>query len=105
MDLLRDHLAGKEMEIGRYYQDRGQWLAATLRFRSVVDEYQTTTHAPEALMRLTDSYLALGIPQEALKSAAVLGTNYPGSQWYERAYALMQEHAPQHAAQAGAAPN
>ncbi|WP_188055932.1 MULTISPECIES: outer membrane protein assembly factor BamD [unclassified Sphingosinithalassobacter] len=105
MDLLRDHLAGKEMEIGRYYQDRGQWLAATLRFRSVVDQYQTTTHAPEALMRLTESYLALGIPQEALKSAAVLGTNYPGSQWYERAYALMQEHAPQLAAQAGAAPN
>lgn len=92
VDLVRDHLAGKEMEVGRFYQRRGQWLAATLRFRKVVDEYQTTTHVPEALERLTESYLALGIRDEAKKAAAVLGANYPGSEWYERAYKLMQKY-------------
>ncbi len=91
-DLVRDHLAGKEMEIGRFYQRRSQWLASIMRFRTVIDEYQTTTHAPEALMRLTESYLALGIPEEARKSAAVLGANYPTSKWYERAYNLVQRH-------------
>ena len=59
---------------------------------TVIEKYQTTTHAPEALMRLTESYLSLGIPTEAQKSAAVLGANYPGSKWYERAYELMQKH-------------
>jgi len=98
IDLLRDHLAGKEMEIGRFYEDRGQWLAASLRFRTVVDEYQTTTHTPEALMRLVETYLALGLPQEAQKAAAVLGANYPGTQWYQRAYELMQENQPKVAA-------
>ncbi|HEV2747168.1 MAG TPA: outer membrane protein assembly factor BamD, partial [Allosphingosinicella sp.] len=92
IDLVRDHLAGKEMEIGRFYQRRAQWLASVSRFRTVIDEYQTTTHAPEALMRLTESYLALGIPEEARKSAAVLGANYPGSKWYQRAYELVQRH-------------
>jgi len=92
LDLVNDHLAGKEMEIGRFLQRRGQWLAATLRFRNVVDDYQTTTHAPEALERLVESYLALGIPEEAKKAAAVLGANYPGSKWYEHAYKLMQEY-------------
>lgn len=92
IDLVRDHLAGKEMEIGRFYERRAQWLAATGRFRRVVDEYQTTTHTPEALMRLTETYLALGTPMEAEKSAAVLGANYPGSSWYARAYKLMGEH-------------
>ena len=92
IDLVRDHLGGKEMEIGRFYQRRRDWLAATIRFRKVVDEYQTTTHAPEALMRLTESYLALGVPEEARKAAAVLGANYPGSKWYERAHALVQKH-------------
>ncbi len=91
-DLVNDHLAGKEMEIGRFYQRRGKWLAATIRFREVVDEYQTTSHTPEALMRLTESYLALGIPEEAQKAAAVLGANYPGTEWYDRAYELMQKH-------------
>jgi outer membrane protein assembly factor BamD len=94
IDLVNDHLAGKEMEIGRFYQNRKQWLASVVRFRTVIDEYQTTTHTPEALMRLTESYLALGIPEEARKTAAVLGANYPGTRWYERAYALVQEHAP-----------
>jgi outer membrane protein assembly factor BamD len=92
VDLVRDHLAGKEMEIGRFYQRRNQWLASVVRFRNVVDEYQTTTHTPEALMRLTESYLALGVPEEARKSAAVLGANYPGTDWYQRAYQLMQRH-------------
>jgi outer membrane protein assembly factor BamD len=91
-DLVRDHLAGKEMEIGRFYQRRGDWLAAVIRFRKVVDDYETTTHAAEALMRLTESYLALGVPEEAKRAAAVLGVNYPGSKWYERAYALVNKH-------------
>ena len=94
IDLVRDHLAGKEMEIGRFYQRRAQWLASVMRFRTVVDQFQTTSHTPEALMRLTESYLALGIPEEARKSAAVLGANYPNTKWYERAYSLVQKHAP-----------
>ncbi|MGS1015958.1 outer membrane protein assembly factor BamD [Allosphingosinicella humi] len=94
VDLVRDHLAGKEMEIGRFYQRRKEWLASVIRFRKVIDEYQTTTHAPEALMRLTESYLALGVPEEARKAAAVLGANYPGSKWYARAYELVQKNAP-----------
>jgi outer membrane protein assembly factor BamD len=94
-DLVNDHLAGKEMEIGRFYQRRGQWLAAIIRFRVVVDKYQTTTHVPEALERLTESYLGLGVPVEAEKAAAVLGNNYPGSKWYQRAYTLITKKAPQ----------
>ncbi|HMS21168.1 MAG TPA: outer membrane protein assembly factor BamD, partial [Sphingorhabdus sp.] len=94
IDLVRDHLAGKEMEIGRFYQRRALWLAASLRFKEVVQKYETTTHAPEALYRMTESYLAMGIPEEAKRSAAVLGANYPGSKWYQRAYDLMQKHAP-----------
>jgi outer membrane protein assembly factor BamD len=95
LDVINDHLAGKEMEVGRYYQRSGNWLAATMRFRNVVEKYQTSSHTPEALERLVESYLALGIPDEARKSAAVLGRNYPGSKWYHRAYALIQRHAPQ----------
>ena len=91
-DLVNDHLAGKEMEVGRFYETRGQWLAASMRFRTVVDQYQTTTHTPEALMRLTEVYLALGVPQEAAKAAAVLGANYRGTPWYDRAFKLMSEH-------------
>src|SRR4051794_12889128 len=89
LDLINDHLAGKEMEVGRYYQRSAQWLAATYRFREVVEKYQTTTHAPEALERLVECYLALGIPDEARKSAAVLGRNYPGSFWYKQALKLL----------------
>jgi len=96
MDLLRDHLAGKEMEIGRFYERSGKWLAANIRFRKVVEDYQTTTHTPEALHRLVETYLALGIPAEAHKAAAVLGANYPGSKWYQRSYELVTRHpAPQ----------
>ena len=89
LDVINDHLAGKEMEIGRYYQRSGNWLAATNRFRVVVDKYQTSSHTPEALQRLVESYLALGIPREARKAAVVLGANYPNSPWYHRAYRLI----------------
>ena len=88
-DLTRDHLAGKEMDIGRWYEKQGQYAAAINRFRRVIDEYQTTTHVPEALHRLTESYLALGVVDEAKKTAAVLGYNYPGSEWYQDSYAIL----------------
>jgi len=93
MDLVDDHLAGKEMEIGRFYQRSGQWLAANLRFRNVIDNFQTTSHTPEALYRLTETNLALGIQDEAVKYTAVLGANYPGTKWYERAFELVEKHA------------
>lgn len=89
VDLTRDHLAGKEMEIGRFYETQKEYLAAINRFRSVVDGYQTTTHVPEALERLTECYLALGLTDEAKRTAAVLGYNYPGSEWYRDSYALV----------------
>ncbi|MBC7497361.1 MAG: outer membrane protein assembly factor BamD, partial [Sphingomonadaceae bacterium] len=89
VDLTRDHLAGKEMEVGRFYQSNKQFLAAVIRFRTVVDSYNTTSHTPEALHRLVECYLALGIPEEAKKSAAVLNFNYPGSKWYDRSYELI----------------
>ena len=73
---------------------QADWLAATLRFRNVVDTYQTTSHTPEALYRLVECYLSLGIPEEAQKAAAVLGQNYPGGDWYRKAYGLMNQHAP-----------
>lgn len=94
IDLTRDHLAGKEMEVGRFYQDARLYLAAVLRFRTVVDKYDTTSHTPEALHRLVECYLSLGIPEEANKAAAVLGYNYRGSVWYDRAYALLAKKAP-----------
>jgi outer membrane protein assembly factor BamD len=90
LDFTRDHLAGKEMEIGRYYLDRGQYLAAMNRFKRVIDNYQTTTHVPEALERLVECDLALGLTSEAKRNAAVLGYNYPGSGWYGDAYALLK---------------
>ena len=89
IDLTRDHLAGKEMEIGRYYLRQKQYLAAINRFRQVVEKYQTTTHVAEALHRLTECYLALGVSDEAQAAAAVLGHNYPGSNWYRDSYALL----------------
>jgi outer membrane protein assembly factor BamD len=88
-DLARDHLAGKHMTIGRYYQEREYHLAAINRFRTVVEDYQTTTHVPEALHRLVESYLALGITDEAQATAAVLGHNFPGSDWYSDSYLLL----------------
>ena len=89
IDLARDHLAGKHMEIGRFYQDRSEFLGAINRFRIVIDQYQTTTHVPEALHRLVECYLALGILNEAQSTAAVLGHNFPGSEWYGDSYALL----------------
>jgi outer membrane protein assembly factor BamD len=88
--LARDHLAGKEMEIGRYYLKKGSYLAGINRFKKVVTDYQTTAHTPEALFRLTESYMALGIKSEAQTAAAVLGHNFPNSQWYKDAYTLLQ---------------
>jgi outer membrane protein assembly factor BamD len=89
LDFTRDHLAGKEMEIGRYYLNHGQYLAAMNRFKRVIDDYQTTTHVPEALERLVECDLALGLTGEAKTNAAVLGHNYPGSDWYADAYSLV----------------
>jgi len=86
IDLCRDHLAGKEMEIGRWYQQQHLYEAAIGRFQRVVDDFQTTNHAPEALARLTEIYLVLGLRDQAQKTAAVLGYNYPGSQWYGDTY-------------------
>lgn len=88
-DLTRDHLAGKEMDVGRYYLLKGQYIAAINRFRTVIEKYQTTSHCPEALERLTEAYMALGITKEAQTAAAVLGYNYPGSDWYHDSYALL----------------
>jgi outer membrane protein assembly factor BamD len=90
LDLINDHLGGKDMAIGRYYERAGQWLAATYHFRNVVDNYQTTSDAPEALERLVECYLALGIPDEAWKVAAVLGKNYPGTYWYRQSLRLLR---------------
>jgi outer membrane protein assembly factor BamD len=89
IDLARDHLAGREMVVGRFYQNRGLYAAAIGRFRRVVEQYQTTNHVPEALHRLTEIYLALGLEEEARRTASVLGHNYPGSEWYRDSYALL----------------
>lgn len=89
-ELALDHLAGKEMEIGRYYLARGFYTAAINRFRVVVEDYQTTTHTPEALYRLVESYLSLGLTNEAQTAAAILGYNFQGTVWYADAYALLR---------------
>jgi len=90
IDLTRDHLAGKEMAIGRYYLKDREHFAAINRFKTVIEQFQTTTHVPEALHRLVESYLALGITQEAQMAGAVLGHNFPGSDWYRDSYALLE---------------
>ncbi len=90
IDLTQDHLAGKEMEVGRFYLDRGQYLAAINRFRTVIDKYQSTTHTPEALHRLAEAYSAIGIEPEARENAAVLGHNFPGNQWYVDSFQLVE---------------
>jgi len=92
IDLCRDHLAGKEMEIGRFYEQQKLYTAAIGRFQRVVDDYQTTNHTPEALHRLTEIYLMLGMTDEAKKTAAVLGHNYPGSPWYEDSYSQLADN-------------
>lgn len=89
VEMTRDHLAGKELDVGRFYQGEGQYLAAIGRFRKVIENYQTTSQAPEALHRLVETYLAIGLKSEAQQVAAVLGYNYPDSKWYEYSYALL----------------
>lgn len=89
IELCNDHLAGKEMTVGRFYLTRGYYLAAINRFKTVVSTYQTTTHVPEALLRLTEAYTALGLTEEARQTTAVLGYNFPGSDWYADAYKLV----------------
>lgn len=91
IDMTYDQLAGKEMDVGRYYLRANQQLPAINRFRSVVENenFQRTTHAPEALHRLVESYLTIGMQEEAQRAAAVLGHNFPGSEWYARTYELM----------------
>jgi outer membrane protein assembly factor BamD len=90
IDLTLDHLAGKEMEVGRYYLRKGDYIGAINRFRVVVEQYQRTPQITEALERLTEAYYALGVYKEAKTAAAVLGANYPGSAWYQDAYNLLQ---------------
>lgn len=89
IDLTHDHLAGKEMEVGRFYLARGQYVGAINRFKTVIDRFQTTSHVPEALHRLVESYMALGLKSEAENTAAVLGFNYPGTDWYRDSFALV----------------
>ena len=89
IDLAQDHLAGKHMTIGRYYLNSGNYLAAINRFRLVIANYQFTTHVPEALHRLVEAYMALGLTEEAQATASVLGFNYPGDRWYQDSYALL----------------
>ena len=90
IDLARDHMAGKEMAIGRYYLVVKQYLAAVNRFKLVAEQYQTTTHVPEALHRMVEIYTTLGLDAEAQRAAAVLGHNYPGSDWYQDSYAIVE---------------
>ena len=87
--VCEDNLAAAEMEVGRYYMKKRQFTGAINRFKTVVTEYQTTAHVEEALMRLTEAYMALGIKPEAQNMAAVLGHNFPESKWYKQAYALL----------------
>lgn len=90
IQITRDQIAGKEMEVGRYYLERDDHLAAINRFRTVVEDYQTTRHVEEALFRLTEAYYALGVISEAQTAAAVLGHNFPDSRWYRDAYSLLE---------------
>jgi len=92
IDLTLDHLAGKEMEVGRYYLVRHDYVGAINRFKDVVQRYQKTSQIAEALERLTEAYYAIGVYNEAKTAAAVLGANYPGSPWYQDAYDLLVTH-------------
>lgn len=89
LDLTRDHLAGKEMEVGRFYLKQEQFVASIMRFRNVIENYQTTSHTPEALHRLVESYLSMGIEDEAQALTAVLGYNFPETKWYRYSYSLL----------------
>jgi outer membrane protein assembly factor BamD len=98
IDLCFDHLAGKEMEVGRFYQKQHLYEAAIGRYQRVVDDFQTTNHVPEALARLTEVYLALGLKEQARKTAAVLGYNYPGNEWYSDSYRALVDNGVAHGA-------
>jgi outer membrane protein assembly factor BamD len=89
IDLCQDHLAGHEMEVGRFYEQQHLYAAAIGRYQRVVADFQTTNHVAEALARLTDIYLKLGLPDQARRTAAVLGANYPGSEWYATTYSQL----------------
>ncbi len=91
IDLTRDNLAGKEMDVGRFYLHRGAYVAAATRFRNVIENYSRTSHAPEALHRITEVYLSLGVTHEAQNAAAVLGHNYPNSEWYRDSYRILRQ--------------
>ena len=91
LDLTFDHLAGKEMYVGRYYLKDNKHIAAINRFKRVIEQYQTTSHVPEALHRIVEAYLEIGIIDEARAATAVLGHNFPGSSWYEDSYRLLEE--------------
>jgi outer membrane protein assembly factor BamD len=88
--ICNDNLAAQEMEVGRYYLDQHNYVAAINRFKTVVKDYQTTAHVEEALARLVEAYMALGVVSEAQNAAAILGHNYPDSRWYKDSYALLQ---------------
>lgn len=92
INVARDQIAGSYMEVGRFYLERRNYTAAINRFRDVVSKYQTTRHVEEALQRLTEAYMALGLTGEAQTAAAVLGHNFPNSQWYKDAYALIRSN-------------
>ena len=91
----KDHLAGKEMEVGRYYLKKGSYLAGINRFKKVITDYQTTSQTPEALYRLAESYMALGVTSEAQTAAAILGQNFPNSEWYRDAYTIVSSNGQQ----------
>ena len=92
IDMVNDQLAGKEMAIGRYYLKNGQTLAAIGRFKTVIEKHQTTSHTPEALYRLVEAYLTIGLTEEAKRNGAVLGYNFPGDRWYADAYKLLNDN-------------
>ena len=92
ISLIYDHLAGAEMNVGRWYMSQKLYIAAIDRFRIVVDKYQETSHVPEALERLVECYVSLGITKEATATASVLGYNFPGSDWYQNAYSLLVQN-------------
>jgi outer membrane protein assembly factor BamD len=94
LDLVNDHLAGKEVEVGRFYLKQGDNIGAINRFQVVIKDYDTTSHVPEALHRLVEAYVSLGVKDEAQKYAAVLGYNFPESKWYERSYKLLEGEKP-----------
>ena len=89
IDMVQDQLAGKEMTVGRFYLRNGDPMGAIGRFKTVIDKYQTTSHTPEALYRLVEANLTLGLKEEASRDGAVLGYNFPGDRWYQEAYSLL----------------